>query len=155
MGSGHRCAAVTSVNFALSALLGESFLAHHAYFCFKQALIADPKNAKTQLRMIDPGFLSQAICMICVSTVLYSITLVIYRLFLHPLARFPGPKLAAATKWYEFYYDVVKKDGGTYMYEIDRMHQTFGKHDRYRSSIFKVSNSMLIPERPYSTDQSR
>ena len=80
--------------------------------------------------MIDPNFFGHAICIVFVSTVFYGVALVIHRLLLHPLARFPGPKLAAATKWYEFYYDVVKKNGGTFMYEIDRMHQTFGKHDR-------------------------
>ncbi len=49
----------------------------------------------------------------------------IYRLCLSPISQFPGPKLAALTLWYEFYYDVVKT--GTYMAEIKKMHEKYGK----------------------------
>ncbi|KAF9894659.1 hypothetical protein FE257_006547 [Aspergillus nanangensis] len=55
---------------------------------------------------------------------LYGISLVIYRLYFHPLAGFPGPSIAAATGWYEFYYDVVKS--GQYIYKIEEMHKKYG-----------------------------
>ncbi|KAI1129410.1 cytochrome P450 [Nemania abortiva] len=51
-------------------------------------------------------------------------TIVFYRLFLHPLARFPGSKLAAISRWYEAYYDVVQ--GGQYTAKIAQLHTRYG-----------------------------
>lgn len=56
--------------------------------------------------------------------VLYVIGLVVYRLWLSPLSKFPGPKLAAATLWYEFYYDAICH--GKYTFEIMKMHKKYG-----------------------------
>lgn len=56
---------------------------------------------------------------------LYHISLVIYYLCFHPLAAFPGPKIAAATKLFEFYHDVIR--GGQFYKEIQRMHEVYGK----------------------------
>jgi len=55
----------------------------------------------------------------------YWTTLVIYRLFFHPLAKFPGPKLAAATLWYEGYHDVVRN--GQYTWKIAELHKKYGE----------------------------
>jgi hypothetical protein len=52
-------------------------------------------------------------------------TLTFYRLFLHPLARFPGPRLAAVSRWYEGYYDVVL--GGQYTPKIAKLHKIYGR----------------------------
>jgi hypothetical protein len=54
----------------------------------------------------------------------YFTGLAFYRLFIHPLARFPGPKLAAVTRWFETYYDVVQN--GQYTFKIQEMHKKYG-----------------------------
>lgn len=51
--------------------------------------------------------------------------LLVYRLCFHPLANFPGPKLAAASLWYEFYYDVILR--GKFMWKIQEMHNQYGE----------------------------
>ncbi|KAF1948662.1 putative cytochrome P450 [Byssothecium circinans] len=59
-----------------------------------------------------------------VVTVVYGVCLVIWRIYLSPLSKFPGPKIAAATLWYEFYFDIVKE--GKYIWEIEHMHKVYG-----------------------------
>jgi hypothetical protein len=53
--------------------------------------------------------------------VVYLVAGAIYRVYLSPLAKFPGPKLAALTLWYEFYYDVWL--GGQYIWKIRELHE--------------------------------
>ena len=68
--------------------------------------------------------LGQAVVLAAVSVGLWMLYGVVYNLFLSPLAKFPGPKLAAITPWYEFYWDGIQ--GGQYYFEIEKMHKEFG-----------------------------
>ncbi|KAK2028120.1 cytochrome P450 [Colletotrichum zoysiae] len=56
----------------------------------------------------------------------YFIWVGIYRLYLSPIAKFPGPKLAALTGLYEAYYDLVPRGGGQFPLAIKRMHDVYG-----------------------------
>nr|UWK21963.1 cytochrome P450 [Trichoderma turrialbense] len=47
-----------------------------------------------------------------------------YNLHLHPRSNIPGPRLAAMTGLYEFWFDVVMD--GQYSTEIKRMHEIYG-----------------------------
>jgi len=70
--------------------------------------------------------LFQALCLAMLTLlVLHCTTMVIYRLYFHPLAKFPGPRIAAATHFYEVAWDYFGK--GAYLYEIERMHQKYGE----------------------------
>ncbi|KAJ4481991.1 cytochrome P450 [Lentinula aciculospora] len=50
--------------------------------------------------------------------------LMLYRLFFHPLRRYPGPVLAALTEGYELYYNIIV--GGGLVNEIEKLHEKYG-----------------------------
>jgi hypothetical protein len=56
---------------------------------------------------------------------IYLITKAIYRLYFHPLRNIPGPKLAAVSSAYEFYFNVIKR--GTFIWHLEGLHETYGR----------------------------
>ena len=67
---------------------------------------------------------SQSLLPLVLAFVTSLASLAFYRLFLHPLAKFPGPRLAALTRYYEAYYDVVWN--GQYTFKIAELHRKYG-----------------------------
>ncbi|MCJ1432263.1 hypothetical protein MMC27_001619 [Xylographa pallens] len=67
---------------------------------------------------------SHKLSVLVVSFLVYLIYEVVYRLYFSPISRFPGPRLAAASFWYEFYYDIVL--GGRYTWKIAELHEKYG-----------------------------
>lgn len=64
---------------------------------------------------------------ISLAFILYNVLLVVYRLRFHPLARFPGPKIAAVTGWWECVQDLFGgPQGGDYINQVDHMHEQYG-----------------------------
>ncbi|VUC26000.1 unnamed protein product [Clonostachys rosea] len=86
--------------------------------------------------MTGPTYIAQELCnaldkhglhyliSIILSLTGYYLFLFAYRLTFHPLAGFPGPRCAAATYAYEFWFDVVL--WGRYTHEIKRLHERYG-----------------------------
>jgi hypothetical protein len=66
----------------------------------------------------------QVVVALSLCALLSTAAIVIRHLYFSPLSKFPGPKLAAATLWYEFYFNIVR--GGIFMWEIERMHAKYG-----------------------------
>lgn len=59
-------------------------------------------------------------------SIIYAAAVTFDRLVLSPLAAFPGPKLAALTNWYEFYYDVIQQ--GQFTFKIQELHKKYGMY---------------------------
>ncbi|KAF9077841.1 cytochrome P450 [Rhodocollybia butyracea] len=85
-------------------------------------------------------------------------SLFVYRLFFHPLRKYPGPILAALTGWYEAYYNIVK--GGGLVAEIERLHKLHGPvvrvgpntlhfNDRQAYHDIYTHGSTLVKEREF------
>ncbi|KAK3170072.1 hypothetical protein OEA41_009457 [Lepraria neglecta] len=73
----------------------------------------------------------------------YILLLYTYRLTLHPLAKFPGHRLAAITLWYEFYHDFFGH--GTYIFKIREMHEKYGPIVRV-TPYELVNDPAFLPE---------
>ncbi|WQF79329.1 Putative cytochrome P450 [Colletotrichum destructivum] len=76
--------------------------------------------------VVPVGILSwRTVGTLSVAWIVYHLVRMLYNVSpLHPLSKIPGPKLAAASYLYEFWFDFVKK--GRYTREIRRMHQVYG-----------------------------
>lgn len=62
---------------------------------------------------------------LCCFAVLYPVLLALYRLFVSPIAGFPGPLLSRLTFFYQFYYDWAHS--GQYYMEVEKMHTKYGE----------------------------
>ncbi|KAI9932146.1 hypothetical protein AWENTII_010475 [Aspergillus wentii] len=82
----------------------------------------------------------------------YLIALAVYRLWFSPIAHFPGPRLAALTVLYEFYYDTICC--GQFTFQIGRLHEKYGP-------VVRISPTELHVDDPdyyeviYSRDSPR
>lgn len=56
---------------------------------------------------------------------IYIACLVVYRIFFHPLAKFPGPRYAALSRWHECYFDVYQQ--GKFIFWIEEQHKKYGE----------------------------
>jgi hypothetical protein len=86
------------------------------------------------------------------SITLYVLKTVLYRLYFHLLAKFPGPKKAAATRWYEFYHEIYR--GGRFHQVIDAVHDQYGpivrvnpfelhvKDPSYYNTLFNLNSEL-------------
>ena len=84
---------------------------------------------------LSSGTLSAAYAPVIASLAAFAacLYLVLFRLWLGPLAKYPGPKLAALSQGYQFWFDVVKK--GKLPWELIRLHDSYGKFTARTSLI--------------------
>ncbi|KAF2447649.1 benzoate 4-monooxygenase cytochrome P450 [Karstenula rhodostoma CBS 690.94] len=87
-----------------------------------------------------------------VSYLLYSIWRLLYNVYFHPLAKFPGPWWAGATSYVEAYFDIAK--GGRYFAEIEAMHARYGSIVRITPTELSIRDAEFY-ENIYGTMNAR
>jgi hypothetical protein len=97
--------------------------------------------------------ISAAFASLFLSLLLWTIYGIIWRLYLSPISRFPGPKLAAVTYWYEFYYDVFP-NYGQYTFHTGNLHKKYGPIVRINPYELHISTPQFY-ETLYSSSKKR
>ncbi|KAJ9663462.1 hypothetical protein H2201_005670 [Coniosporium apollinis] len=54
----------------------------------------------------------------------YNVQQAVYNIFFHPLARFPGPRAAAATKLWKAYIECIKQE--SFCHKLEKLHAQYG-----------------------------
>ncbi|KAL8691092.1 MAG: hypothetical protein Q9218_003602 [Villophora microphyllina] len=80
--------------------------------------------------------------LVCGLFLAYLVPLVLYRMYFHPLADYPGPKLAAVTIWYETWFDCVQ--GGKFSKHIDKLHKRYGNAIRINPNELHIRDPMFF-----------
>jgi hypothetical protein len=73
----------------------------------------------------DDWTVTKLVTSLLAAWIAYLIGIGIHRLYFHPLSKFPGPKLAALTFWYEFYYELYPHKF-QYLWKIKELHKQYG-----------------------------
>lgn len=84
--------------------------------------------------------------------VIKRIFLIIYRLYFHPLAKYPGPILAKFSSLYEYYWDLIK-DGQMVYHLYHDLHPRFGKFVRIGPNRLRVQDPDAFYEVHYVGSQ--
>ena len=72
-----------------------------------------------------PTSMLEALAIVSMFLCLRACVIVIWRLYFHPLAKFPGPKLAAASRLYEFWYQGIREF--EFQTQVKAMHKSYGE----------------------------
>lgn len=89
---------------------------------------ADPYHPglRQMVTTIPSISLGPLVSYVLLAGVFHFLGLIFYRLYLSPLRHFSGPRLAAATQWYETYYELFHQGGGSFTKEIKKLHAQYG-----------------------------
>ncbi|KAH8654957.1 cytochrome P450 [Tricladium varicosporioides] len=85
--------------------------------------------------------------------VLYVLSGIFYRLYLSPISKIPGPKLAAATWWYEYYHDIINY--GKYIFKINNLHEKYGPIVRISPHEIHINDPDFYDALYHSTNTNR
>lgn len=95
--------------------------------------------------MVFPAMSVAHMCYTALFTwIAYLVVGAVYRLYFHPLAKFPGPKLAALTGWYEFYHDIIHK--GQFIWKLQELHDKYGPIIRISPEELHIRDSHYYEE---------
>ncbi|KAI5803281.1 cytochrome P450 [Peziza echinospora] len=94
------------------------------------------------LTLPSTSTITTALSLFCTSVVLYFTTLIVYRLYLHPLAKYPGPFLAKITPMHASWH-AYKGDRHLLLY---RLHKKYGPIVRWGPNSVSINSATAVKD---------
>ena len=88
--------------------------------CRKMSILPRLPTASQHLVLVS----SHLPLLLCSAIVFVIVLKATYNLYFHPLAKFPGPRLAAASSWWEVYVELVR--GQPWSLRLVELHEVYG-----------------------------
>jgi hypothetical protein len=85
------------------------------------------------MQSLENGIAGVVLPAIVASFVAYAVYTIIYNVYFHPLAKFPGPPLAATTTYWKAYVECIADR--SFCHELVELHAQYGETVRHSAQI--------------------
>lgn len=117
----------------------------NAYLPYLSSLIATCRRVPDTMPKVEYYTLGALLPVALAGAIAYGVYTVIYNVYFHPLARFPGPAFAGATIYWKAYVECIANR--SFCHELVGLHARYGEMVRY--SVYYDPLTLAVRKRRY------
>lgn len=107
--------------------------------------LVEPKHPyKSWFKIVEPNMALSYFLTFFFALVVYTLAIAFYRVRFHPLHGYPGPRLAAVSELYRFYFDMISRGGGEIVNHLEELHAIYGPVVRISPNEVRILTQLFL-----------